>query len=105
LARLAASTPNDDDLAGVADRVTTVATEARCFLAHQHQRVIDGLLRRFPDAFRRHLAADQPAAEPEPIVPILDLHTDGSVELDLGQLDKQPDWSFDETYSGQTPVD
>jgi len=105
LARVAAGVGNDYDLAGIADRTSTVADEARCFLAHQHQRVIDSILRLFPDALRRHVDQATAAAIPVPIVPILDLAADGRFELDLSQLTKQPDWSFDADDSGKSPVE
>ena len=105
LGRVARSDANDDDLAGIADRVATVADEARCFLAHQHQQVLDSILRLFPDALRHHLQPGAAAVDPEPIVPIADLGGDDRFELDLTQLDKQPDWSFDPVDSGKNPVD
>ena len=85
-------------------QVTTVADEARCFLAQQHQRVIDSVMRLFPDALRQHLDPNQPGVRPEPIVPIVDIR-DGHAELDLRQLEKQPDWTFDAVDSGKAPVD
>lgn len=105
LARVAASDATDDDLAEVAERANTVSTEARCFLAHQHERVIASVLRFFPDVLRRHLDPDTPAVAPEPLVPILDVGDDGLFTLDLRQYDKQPDWTFDPVDSGKTPVD
>jgi hypothetical protein len=30
---------------------------------------------------------------------------DGSAVLDSGHRDKQPDWTYDEEYSGQSPAD
>ncbi len=105
LGRVARSDANDDDLAGIADRVATVADEARCFLAHQHQQVLDSILRLFPDALRHHLQPGAAAVDPEPIVPIADLGGDDRFELALTQLDKQPDWSFDPVDSGKNPVD
>ena len=111
LERICAGEGNDYDLGGVADRVSTVADEARCFLAHQHQRVVDSVLRLFPDALARHLDPATPVALPEPIVPIAELSDDGAAdggrmaELDLHQLEKQPDWSYDETDSGKAPAD
>lgn len=104
LARVSESEANEYDLAGIADRVTTVADEARCFLAQQHQRVIDSVMRLFPDALRQHLDPNQPGVRPEPIVPIVDIR-DGHAELDLRQLEKQPDWTFDAVDSGKAPVD
>lgn len=102
LARIAAGTGTEADLAAVVDRVATVADEARCFLASQHQRVIDSLLGLFPQAF----APDRPAAsEPEAIVPIRNLAGGGPADLDLDHLTKQPDWSHDDTDSGRTPAE
>jgi NADH:ubiquinone oxidoreductase subunit F (NADH-binding) len=102
LARIAAGTGTDDDLAAVVDRVATVADEARCFLASQHQRVIDSLLGLFPQAF----APDRPTtSEPEAIVPIRTLTAEGPADLDLTHLTKQPDWSHETTNSGQTPAE
>ncbi|HEY8547678.1 MAG TPA: NADH-ubiquinone oxidoreductase-F iron-sulfur binding region domain-containing protein, partial [Acidimicrobiales bacterium] len=93
----------------IADRVATVADEARCSLAQQHQHVVGSILRLFPEAFQAHVAAAVPATEPEPIVPLADLRRDEAgesvVELDLDGLRKQPDWSYDATDSGKTPID
>jgi NADH-quinone oxidoreductase subunit F len=105
LARVCAGDGSDVDLAGVADRVTTVADEARCFLAHQHQRVIDSVLRLFPEDLRRHLDPTLAPVAPAPIVPIKDITGDGHVVLDLDQAAKQPDWTFDAVDSGKAPVE
>jgi len=105
LARLCAGGGDDHDLTAVADSLATVTDGARCFLAHQHQRVIDSILRHFPDAFGRHLDLTQPPCSPEAVAPIADLTRDGRARLDLHQLDKQPDWSYDSRNSGKTPVD
>jgi len=98
------SEAGDSALAELGDRVTTVADEARCFLAHQHQRVVDSVLRLFPDQVRAHANAEAPAVEPELIAPIIDLDGDLAV-LDDSQADKQPDWTDDPGYSGQSPAD
>jgi NADH:ubiquinone oxidoreductase subunit F (NADH-binding) len=105
LAKVCDGDANEYDLAGIADRVATVADEARCFLAEQHQRVIDSVLRLFPDSLRNRLVPGVPAVRPEPILPIRDLADDGRFELELEQLDKQPDWSFDAVDSGKRPVE
>jgi NADH:ubiquinone oxidoreductase subunit F (NADH-binding) len=105
LAKVCDGDANEYDLAGIADRVATVADEARCFLAEQHQRVIDSVLRLFPDSLRNRLVPGVPAVQPEPILPIRDLADDGRFVLELEQLDKQPDWSFDADDSGKRPVE
>ena len=104
LERLCAGQGGASELDDIADHVATVSNEARCYLAHQHERVVGGLLAHFPDALHRHLDPEQPAAAPEAIVPIKDL-TGDQAELDLDQLAKQPDWTFDASDSGTAPVD
>lgn len=113
LERICAGEAGEHELAAVADRVSTVADEARCFLAHQHEQVLGSILRLYPDAFRRHVDGSAPNVAPEPVLPVLDLVPgeggDGAgesvVELDLDQLRKQPDWTYGDTDSGKTPVD
>lgn len=105
LDRFRASEATDDDVDVLASHVTTVADEARCYLATQHQRVIGSLLELFPDELRAHLGGDRrPAAGVELIAPILDFDGDRAV-LAEAHLEKQPDWTYDETYSGQSPAD
>jgi len=103
LVRIVAGKGHDADPGIVADRVATVADEARCFLAQQHQLVVDSILQRFPGALERHRYDNDPPVEPEPILPVVDI-VDGVAELDLHQLDKQPDWSYEEVDSGKAPV-
>lgn len=104
LDRVRRSEADESTLAELSDRVATVADEARCFLAQQHQRVVDSVLRLFPDQVRAHATAATPEAEPELIAPILDLEGE-SVVLDQSQADKQPDWTDAPVYSGQSPAD
>jgi NADH:ubiquinone oxidoreductase subunit F (NADH-binding) len=104
LDRLRRSEGDENDLAAVEDRLKTVTERARCFLASQHQRVVESILRLFPEQVRAHATDGARPARPEPIVPILDIAGDVAV-LDERQARKQPDWTFDETYSGQSPAD
>ncbi|MDP9070892.1 MAG: hypothetical protein M3N68_06335 [Actinomycetota bacterium] len=104
LERLRRSDADENTLAAVEDRVATVADNARCFLAAQHQRVVGSILRLFPDEVRAHATGAAQAAKDELIAPILDLDGDLAV-LDERQAVKQPDWTFDDTYSGQSPAD
>ena len=69
LEQFCASNATDDDLAQLAARVDTVADEARCFLAHQQQRVIGSLLALFPDALAVHMEASPERAEA--VTPVL----------------------------------
>ena len=107
LGRFAASDATDHDVDELATRIETVTDEARCFLAHQQQRVANSLLALFPEALARHLdtAPDQaPPATPVLIAPLTRL-AGGVAEFDEAQATKQPDWSHDETDSGTAPVD
>jgi NADH:ubiquinone oxidoreductase subunit F (NADH-binding) len=103
------------DAEELASRVTTVADEARCFLASQQQRVIGSLLSLFPDAIQAHCEDARELHQPPPrqtplpddyvlIAPLVDIK-DGKAIVDERHRDKQPDWTFDETYSGQSPAD
>jgi NADH:ubiquinone oxidoreductase subunit F (NADH-binding) len=104
LTRLCEGESSEHDLGALADRVATVADGARCSLARQHERLIASIIDQFPDALRRHVAGHAAATQPEAIVPIRDLGANGDAVLEVVQLAKQPDWSFDDTDSGKTPV-
>lgn len=104
LNRLRDGQGEEGDLAGVEDRLGTVADEARCYLAHQHQLVVRSILRLFPDALQAHAEVDAAPAAPELIAAIIDI-ADDRVVLDEHHADKQPDWTYDEEYSGQAPAD
>jgi NADH-quinone oxidoreductase subunit F len=103
LLRVISGRGREHDLGVITERVSTVADEARCFLAQQHQIVVDSILQRFPGVLEPHLYTANDRSEPEPILPIVDIE-DGVAELDLHQLQKQPDWSYDAHDSGKPPV-
>ena len=110
LARICSGGSTDHDLAAVSDRVATVADEARCYLAQQHQAVVGSILQLYPEAFRSHAAGTVASTDPAPILPVRNLigpdeEGESVVELDLTQLQKQPDWSYEATDSGKSPVD
>jgi hypothetical protein len=98
------SRATDDDLAAVEDRLRTVTDEARCYLATQHQLVLTSIMRLFPNAFTRHISRALDEAEPYVIAPIVDI-VDGEAVLDERQPAKQPDWSYEDSWSGSTPVE
>jgi NADH:ubiquinone oxidoreductase subunit F (NADH-binding) len=105
LAGMCAGQGGGADLARLAELVATVATGARCNLASQQELVVGSLLRLFPDELRRHLDHAVPGTAPEPVAPIRGVGDDGRFELDLEQLGKQPDWSFDGDDSGKVPAE
>ena len=66
--------------------------------------MIGDLLVRFREDLTAHADSEMLEADPVLIAPIVDL-VDGRFTLDETFLDKQPDWSHDETDSGELPVD
>jgi NADH-quinone oxidoreductase subunit F len=104
LARTRSSVSEETDreqLVRLADRVTQ---GARCFLAQQHQLVVQSLLERFPDALAAHLDGRADAAAPFPIVPIREIVDDQAV-LALDELDVEPDWTVGGHDSGAAPAE
>jgi NADH-quinone oxidoreductase subunit F len=104
LDRLRRSEANAYDLGEIDERLRTVTDSARCFLAHQHQRVVESVFRLFPEAVKAHAEGGVEAVESELIAPIVAL-SGGEAVLDARQRDKQPDWTYDEVWSGQSPAD
>ncbi len=104
LDRLRRSTARSNDLDLAARRLGTVILGARCFLAQQHQTVVGSILERFPDSFRAHADGIADPADAFPVAEILDLPGE-RVQIDVRQLRKQPDWSYDATDSGRSPAD
>jgi NADH:ubiquinone oxidoreductase subunit F (NADH-binding) len=103
LDRARSSAPHPDDLAELAALSNTVTRGARCYLAEQHQRVVQSLLERFPEALAAHTDGRADAADPFPIVPISEI-VDGVVVLALAELEVEPDWST-EHDSGAAPAE
>ncbi len=104
LDRLRRSEGDEHDLEAAEARLATVADRARCYLALQHQRVVQSIFRLFPDELRAHATRALPGAAAETITAIVDIDGDLAV-LDERHLSKQPDWTFDAVYSGQAPAD
>jgi NADH-quinone oxidoreductase subunit F len=104
LDRVRRSKATDRDLAAIGDHTRTVADGARCFLAHQQQRVVGSVLDQFPEALQAHVDGRAGEVEPELIAPIVDFDGDRAV-LDERQRAKQPDWTYGAVDSGKTPVD
>jgi NADH:ubiquinone oxidoreductase subunit F (NADH-binding) len=98
------SVADEQAVAELADRVTTVAIGARCSLASQQERVVGSLLERFGADVQRHADRSAEEADPVLIAPIIDL-VDGRFVLDEGHVAKQPDWTYDVTDSGQAPAE
>jgi NADH:ubiquinone oxidoreductase subunit F (NADH-binding) len=91
LDRLRASAPTPGDPKDVPFLASRLTIGARCFLAQQHQNVVQSLLAHFPDALQAHIDGRAAGAGSFPIVPLLDI-VDGEAVLDLDQLDFPYDW-------------
>ncbi len=103
LDRLRLSDPDGPDLVDLRDHLATIADGARCYLATQHQLVVDSLLHLFPDSVMDHV--EEPGASTvELVAEILDI-VDEKVVLDESHANKQPDWTYDDEDSGTAPAD
>jgi NADH:ubiquinone oxidoreductase subunit F (NADH-binding) len=91
LDRLRTSDPSPTDEADLPTLAARLTDGARCYLAQQHQNVVESLLARFPDAVAAHRDGRADAAEPFPIAPLADI-VDGEAVLATEQLDLAPDW-------------
>ena len=104
LDRLSRSAADERDMVAIRERVDTVADGARCYLASQQEVVVSSLLSCFPDQVEAHLTGTAPGVEPALIAELVTI-TDGVATVDERHHDKQPDWTYDATYSGQAPAD
>lgn len=104
LAKLCASESNDNDFQVLDERLATVADGARCNLPYQQQAVVGSVLALFGSEVAQHRDKTGAPSPPTLIAAIQDL-VDGRVVLDANQATKQPDWTYDETDSGQWPAD
>ena len=105
LARLSASDVHGRDLVpAVTALLSTVANEARCYLASQHQTVVSSVFERFPDEPSAHASGRAAGVAPELVAEVVDI-SDGVAVLDQRHRDKQPDWTYGAEYSGKAPAD
>ena len=104
LERLREGEAHERDIDDINERLQNVAFGARCNLATQHQVVVESIMRLFPDQFTGHLHGTAPAAPPYPIAALVQILRNHAI-VDQHEALKQPDWSFDEVYSGKAPAD
>jgi NADH:ubiquinone oxidoreductase subunit F (NADH-binding) len=105
LGRLAASTAAADDIDRLADAAGRVTDGARCNLAAQQQLVALSATRLAAAEIAEHLDGRRPAADPFVVAERVALDEDGRTSIDLRHADKQPDWTYAEVDSGQSPAD
>jgi NADH:ubiquinone oxidoreductase, NADH-binding (51 kD) subunit len=94
----------ESDLRTITDNLQTITSGARCSLATQHQVLIGSVLDCFGDELHAH-GTHGPGDSGDPrVAPITSLAVD-RVTYDANASHKQPDWTFDETWSGKFPAD
>jgi NADH:ubiquinone oxidoreductase subunit F (NADH-binding) len=104
LAALARGEATPANLTTLRHRVSTVAVGARCSIGTQQQTLVGGLLSSFGDAVDARLVDDAEPLEPVVVAELLDI--DGSsVVIDTRHAAKQPDWTYESTWRGETPVE
>jgi NADH-quinone oxidoreductase subunit F len=88
-------------------RLETITQGARCSLASQQQVVIRSLLALIPQPGDRDFKPLPTSSELSSVhigfAPLSNLEC-GAASIDLSQESKQPDWSYDEIWSGQYPI-
>ncbi len=104
LERIAASAGNETDLATIRKRVDTVAFGARCNLGRQQQAVVQSLLDHFSDVLEDHVHRRVEGVDPVFVAELRDVD-DGEVTLNERQADKQPDWTYHDSWDGRFPVE
>ncbi len=104
LAKLCADEAESNDLRDLDGSLATVAEGARCNLPYQVQAVVGSVFDLFDDEIAQHRDKTGREATPTFIAAIREL-ADGRAVLDARQAEKQPDWTYDETDSGQWPAD
>jgi len=92
------------DLDTIVELAASVGDRARCYLATQHQILATSILERFGDDIAAHVAGTATAVEPALVAELVDI-AEGTATFDERHRDKQPDWTFDPTDSGQSPAD
>jgi NADH:ubiquinone oxidoreductase subunit F (NADH-binding) len=103
LERIRDGEPDPSDMDRVHDHLSRVADRARCPLAGQQETVVGRLVELFPGSFTSHIEGRVPASPAWPVIPVVGFQ-DGKAVLDLHQLEKQPDWTYDEVDSGTFPA-
>ena len=104
LARLTRNQATERDLATITKKARTVSAGARCSIGTQQQALVEGLLERFAPEVDDHLKGVGPATETLLISELVDI-TDATVSNDVRHASKLPDWTYDGSWDGKTPVE
>jgi NADH:ubiquinone oxidoreductase subunit F (NADH-binding) len=104
LTRVSRSQASARDLNEVGDLLGTVSDEARCYLAVQHQAVVESIVAGFGDELQAHVDGRAPAVEPVLVAELAGIEGEEAV-INGRQADKQPDWSYGTEDSGKWPAE
>ena len=102
---LCTSEISETDFARIPMLAATVADRARCFLATQHQTVIESIVAKFPGELDAHASGRAAPVEPRFVAELVDITPEGVALFDERHRQKQPDWSYDAEDSGAAPAD
>jgi NADH:ubiquinone oxidoreductase subunit F (NADH-binding) len=104
LGRVARSDATTNDLAEVQSLLANVADEARCYLALQHQAVVQSIVTGFPEELQAHVDGTASPVEPDLVTELVDIQGDEAL-LNERHRQKQPDWSYGAENSGKWPAE
>lgn len=104
LAKVCASEAREHDYEVIRKRIGTVTERSRCYLATQQQVVIESILEHFGHEIDEHLSRTREPVEPHLVAELLDIRN-GQAVIDGRHHSKQPDWTYNERYSGTVPVE
>jgi NADH:ubiquinone oxidoreductase subunit F (NADH-binding) len=104
LAKLARSDASERDVATITKKAGTVADGARCSIGTQQQAVVQSLFEHFASRVHDHVTGATPAVDPLLIAELTDIRGN-TAEIDERHATKQPDWTYDPTWRGETPVE
>jgi NADH:ubiquinone oxidoreductase subunit F (NADH-binding) len=93
------------DLDLVRKRIGTVGDRARCALAGQQQAVVGSILDAFGVEFDAHVMHLADGVEPALITELREIDEEGVARWDPDFRRKQPDWTYDDEWSGKVPAD
>jgi NADH-quinone oxidoreductase subunit F len=102
--RVSRSEATDRNLSEIDDLLSTVGDGARCYLALQHQAVVQSIVTGFGDELRAHVAGAAGPVEPTLVAELLGIDGDKAV-VDARHRQKQPDWTYDAEDSGTWPAE
>jgi NADH-quinone oxidoreductase subunit F len=95
LERLEAFEGTDRDVGVIEERLLKVADGNRCYLPIEEIRLVDSLLRAFPDDVAAHLDGSCGLRHGLPVPKIVGFDdTTARFVLDSAQARKQPDWTY-----------